>query len=67
MTMLEPLHWRVDLHTLQRHLGHISADSIHSLIHNNAITGLQLIDDKSPFICDLYEHVKLTRKNICKE
>ena len=58
---------RVDLHTLHRHLSHILADSIRSLVHNNAITGLQLIDYKSPFICDSCEHVKLTCKNICKE
>ena len=58
---------RVDLHTLHRCLGHILADSIRSLVRNNAITGLQLIDNKSPFICDSCEHAKLTHKNIRKE
>jgi transposase InsO family protein len=58
---------QVDIHTLHRHLGHIAADAIRSLIRNNAIEGIQLIDDGSPIICDSCEYAKLTRKPIRSE
>ena len=58
---------QVDIHSLHRRLGHISADSIRSLIRNNAITGIQLIDDGSPIICDSCEYARMTRKPIRSE
>ena len=58
---------RVDIHTLHRRLGHISADAIRALIRNHAIEGIDLIDDGSPIICDSCEHAKMTRKIILKE
>jgi hypothetical protein len=51
---------QVNIHTLHRRLGHISADTICSLIRNNAITGIQLIDDGSSIICDSCEYAKTT-------
>jgi len=65
MAAMSPKH--VDILTLHRRLGHISADSIRTLIHSNAVSGLQLIDDFPPFICDLCEYAKATRKSIRKE
>jgi hypothetical protein len=58
---------RVDIHTLHRHLGHISATAIRTLIHNHAIEGIQLIDDGSPIICDSCKYAKMTCKIILKE
>jgi Pol polyprotein len=52
------LHWRLE---------HISVDAIHALIHAGSISGLQLIDDFPPFICDSYEYAKTTCKLIHKE
>ena len=55
------------MHTLHRHLGHISANTVHSLIRNHAIKGIQLIDDSSAIICDSCEYAKLTHKAIKPE
>jgi hypothetical protein len=57
----------IDLLTLHRRLGHISPNSIHALIHTNAITGIHLINDFPPFTCDSCEYAKMTRKAISKE
>jgi hypothetical protein len=57
----------VDILTLRCRLGHISVDIIHNLIHAGSITGLQVIDNFPPFICDLCEYAKTTRKLIPKE
>lgn len=57
---------QVDLLTVRRRLGHISADSIRLLIRANAVTGLQSIDLSSSFSCDSCEHAKTTRKVIRK-
>ena len=58
---------QVDMHTLHRRLGHISANAIRSLIRNHAIDGVQLVDDGSQIICDSCEYAKLTRKPIRSE
>ena len=57
----------VDILTLHRRLGHISADAIRHLIHSNAVSGLRLIDDLPPFTCDSCQYAKATRKTIRKE
>jgi hypothetical protein len=54
----------IDIHTLHRRLGHITADAIRALISNSAITGIRIIDDGSPIICNSCEYAKLTRKLI---
>ena len=58
---------QVNIHMLHRCLGHISADAICNLIHFNAITGIKLIDNGSPIICQSCEYAKLTRKPIKNE
>jgi hypothetical protein len=58
---------QVDIHMLHQRLGHISADAICSLIWNNAIEGVQLIDDGTPIICNSCQYAKLTRKPIRSE
>jgi hypothetical protein len=58
---------QVDIHSLHHHLGHISANAIHTLIHNHAIECIQLIDDGLPVICDSCEYAKMTHKIILKE
>jgi hypothetical protein len=58
---------QVNIHTLHRCLGHISANSIRTLIHKHAIDGIQLVDDGSAIICDSCEYAKLTHKPIKKE
>ena len=58
---------QVSIHTLHRRLGHVSLDSIRNLTRNNAIAGVQVIDDGSPSICDSCEYAKATRKVIQKE
>ena len=55
---------QVDILTVHWRLGHISANSIHSLVHANAVTRLQPIDLTFPFSCDSCEHAKATRKII---
>ena len=57
----------VDILTLHRRLGHISVDAIRTLIRAGSITGVQVIDDFPPFICDSCEYAKTTRKPIRKE
>ncbi len=44
-----------------------SVDTIRSLVRNNAVTGLHIIDDGSPFFCESCEYAKATRKTIRKE
>jgi hypothetical protein len=58
---------RVDIHTLHRRLGHISATAIRSLVRHHAISGIELIDHGSPIICDSCKYAKMTRKVILKE
>ena len=58
---------RVDLPTLHRRLGHISAFSIRFLFRHHLIDGIDLVDDGSPLLCDSCEYAKLTRKPIQKE
>ena len=60
---LEP----VNILTLHRRLGHVSLETIRSLVRNNAVAGLQLIDDYPPLFCDSCQYAKLTRKTIRKE
>src|SRR6267142_6433603 len=57
----------VDILTLHQRLGHVSTDTICSLIHTGSITGLHVIDDFPPFICDLCKYAKMTWKPIHKE
>jgi hypothetical protein len=57
----------VDILTLHRRLGHISVDAIRALIRAGSITGVHVIDDFPPFICDSCEYAKTTRKQIRKE
>jgi transposase InsO family protein len=60
---------QVDILTVHRRLGHISVDTIRSLVRTNAVTGLHLIDPipSSPLICDSCDYAKATRKTIRKE
>ena len=60
---------QVDILTVHRRLGHISADTIRSLVRTNAVTGLHLIDPNpsSPLVCDSCDYAKTTRKPIQKE
>ena len=62
-TMAEP----VDILMLHHRMGHISVNAIHALIHTGSITGLQVIDNFPPFICDLCKYAKMTRKHISKK
>ena len=62
-----PMDEHIHIHMLHRRLGHIAADSIHSLIHANSITGVHLIDDSTPFSCDSCKYAKMMRKAIRKE
>ena len=57
----------VNILTLHRRLGHISVNAICALIRAGSITGIQLIDDFPPFICDSCEYAKTTQKAIHKE
>ncbi len=56
-----------DIFTLHQRLGHISANAICSLICNNAIQGIQLLDEGFPIICNSCEYAKLTCKAIRNE
>jgi len=58
---------RVDLPMLHRPLGHISADSIHSLFRHHLIDGIDLVDDGSTLLCDSCKYAKFTCKPIQKE
>ena len=62
-----PADKHVHIHTLHHRLGHIAANSIHSLIRANSITGVHLIDDSTPLLCDSCEYAKMTCKAIHKE
>jgi len=57
----------VNICTLHHCLGHIAADSIHTLIHSQAIQGISLIDDGQPIYCESCKYAKVTRKAIKKE
>ena len=58
---------QVSIHTLHQRLGHVSLDSICNLVCNNAIAGIQILDDGYPSICDSCEYAKTTHKAIHKE
>jgi hypothetical protein len=58
---------RVSILTLHKRLGHISLEYIRALLRNNAVQGLQVIDEGSPYLCDSCEYAKTTRKHINKE
>ncbi len=62
MAAISPEH--VDILTLHCRLGHISADSIHTLIRSNAVSSLQLIDDFPSFTCDLCEYAKVNLEGV---
>jgi hypothetical protein len=51
---------QVDILTVHRRLGHISGDTIRSLVRTNAVTGLHLIDPtpSSPLVCDSCDYAK---------
>jgi len=58
---------RVDLATLHRRLAHIAPDAIRKFVRRGAIEGIQLVDDRTPLICDACDQAKATRKEIRKE
>ena len=57
----------VDVPMLHCRMGHIAADSIHTLVRSNAIQGISLIDNSQPLYCKSCEYAKTTRKAIKKE
>ena len=57
----------VDILALHRRLGHISVDTICALLQAGSITGVHVIDNFPPFICDSCEYAKTTCKPIRKE
>jgi len=63
MTTIE----QVNILTLHKRLGHISADTICALVLNNTVTGLQLMNPNTSFTCNSCEYAKATRKPIKKE
>ena len=58
---------QIDIHELHCCLGHMPTNALCSLVHNQAIEGIKLIDDRLPIICDSCEYAKMTRKVILKE
>lgn len=58
---------QVDIHTLHQCLGHIPVNAICSLVSRGMVTGICLIDNGSPIICDSCKYVKLTYKPIKSE
>ena len=58
---------QINIHELHRCLGHMPANTLCSLVRNQAIEGIKLIDDGLPIICDSCEYVKMTCKVILKE
>jgi hypothetical protein len=58
---------QVNLLTLHRRLGHVSVNTICTLIHKNVVAGLQLLDNTSPFFCKCCKYAKTTCKPINKE
>jgi hypothetical protein len=67
MTVAAAAAEQADILTVHRRLGHISFDSIRSLVRTNAVTGLQPIDSSTSPPCDSCEYAKSTRKVICKQ
>jgi hypothetical protein len=67
LEMAESASTDVPLSSLHRHLGHISADAIQTLIRRGAITGVNLIDDGRAISCESCKYAKTTCKAICKE
>jgi hypothetical protein len=57
----------VSLLDLHRRLGHISADTVRTLIQRGIVTGLTISDNTPIFVCDSCEYAKTTRKAIRKE
>jgi GAG-pre-integrase domain len=57
----------IKLSKLHKQLGHISIDTIHSLIKNNVIQGIKLVDDLNESTCDSCKYGKAVRKVIWKE
>ena len=57
----------VNLPTLHRKLSHILVNSIHALICDHIISGVQLIDTPSPIVYESCKHAKVTCKPISKE
>jgi hypothetical protein len=58
---------QVDMLTLHRRLGHISPNTIRTLIHNDIITGIQLDNTRPSFVCPSCGYTKTTCKVINKE
>ena len=60
---------QVDILIVYYRLGHISANTICSLIHTNVVTGLHLIDPTPtfPLVCNLCNYAKTICKPICEE
>jgi GAG-pre-integrase domain len=56
----------VSIPTLHCRLGHISSDTIHSLIHHDIIDGMKVIDD-SFSSCNSCDYTKTTQKPIKAE
>ncbi len=42
---------------------HLGVDAIRALIRDGSVTGLHVIDDFPPFICDSCEYAKTTRNS----
>ena len=57
----------VDILTLHHRLSHIALDTICTLIHNKAVSGIHLIDNHPSFACDSCEYAKTTCKPIQKQ
>ena len=57
----------MDILTLHRRLGHISINTIHALYWAGSITGIYMVDNFPPFICNFCEYAKMTCKPIQKE
>jgi transposase InsO family protein len=58
---------RVTLSALHRRLGHVSVDTLRTLVRHNSIEGVSLIDEGTSFTCDSCDYAKLTRKAIKPE
>jgi len=57
----------IDLPTLHQRLGHLSPRGIRALMNANSVTGLQLINNLTPFSCDACDYTKMTWKAIKKK
>jgi GAG-pre-integrase domain len=60
-------HECVTLFTLHHRLGHVSTNTLCSLIRHNSIQGIDLIDEGSTFTCESCDYTKATRKAIRPE